>query len=149
MCTKVEGWSNAQTHLVKLWLDNDKALYDRVQTMLTLHSSRHTLAFALQNMIEAASPWANPRPTLYTDLLQSALNMVDWQEIADEYLAELSPVHPLFVGQWVMLPGDEPYQVLKIYSDGVSLDNGRPWRVYGWANLTNMSELDYWYKFDL
>jgi hypothetical protein len=77
------------TQVVRLWLDNDHALYLEVQDM-TREARKDAfpgvaLADALENLVRDLAPELTG---LYADLLTHALVAVDWRELARDYLEE-------------------------------------------------------------
>ena len=99
------GWTNYETWAVVLWIDNDQGSYTYWREQADLHyehaadrknaheglwtrrpAARSTLAAQIKEEFEEASPLAE-QPTVYSDLLAAALGEVDWHEIAD-YLIE-------------------------------------------------------------
>jgi hypothetical protein len=98
------GFTNYETWAVSLWLGNDAGSYqywrDATQEEWECAKSapasasrltpRETAAIALSQRlreeVEGGSPLADA--TLYTDLLQSALDQVDWYEVADNLLED-------------------------------------------------------------
>lgn len=85
------GYKNWETWNCKLWLDNDLDLYEYVKelvrdfnhtrTYLTIKEDFIlTLADSLSDFIEEYNPLAEA--SLYTDLLGSAINEIDFYEIA-------------------------------------------------------------------
>lgn len=89
------GWSNYETWVTALWIDNDYGTYqyrcELVEAVKQEHledSDRsYCLASGLQDWIESQNPLAE-NADLFADLLNSALSEIDWQEIAENYLAE-------------------------------------------------------------
>ena len=107
MCKEYNGWSNYETWLVKLWIDNDQGLYNTVQELAQeikgeaptsywvihwhrtkLEAAENMLADQLKEMIEEDNPLEDGAG-LYTDLMRSALSDVNWHEIAENILSEL------------------------------------------------------------
>jgi hypothetical protein len=81
---KYNGWSNYETWVVALWLDNEEGSYNywnEVAEGLDVYdlSKRLEEEFEEFNPVEATG--------VYSDLLTHALGRVDWYEIA-EHLKE-------------------------------------------------------------
>ena len=104
-----QGWSNYETWLVALWLDNERASYEYWRDHAASHrqhapecktvesgiwtiqeAAKYNLAEQLKEEVADASPLSES--SLYSDLLAAALDEVDWYELADHLLAELPPV---------------------------------------------------------
>lgn len=104
---KYEGWTNYETWAVALWIDNDKlrhqcwreAAAEARQHAPTCrqvvegiwpidNAARFLLAEWLKEDIIDEAPLDTP--TVYSDLLNSALGEVNWQEIADHLLEALA-----------------------------------------------------------
>jgi hypothetical protein len=102
---RYNGWTNYETWVTALWLDNDYATqcYWRQATQeckstaglaqqvkqgywTAEEAARFTLADRLKEEVTDAAPIAEA--SLYADLLGAALEEVDWREIADHYLAD-------------------------------------------------------------
>lgn len=100
-----EGWNTYETWAVSLWLSNDWGSYSTCRSLasearrhavkdsavangLWTHeeAARFHLARLLQELVEEGSPLTEP--TLYSDLLRSALEEVDWYQIAGSFLEQ-------------------------------------------------------------
>lgn len=96
---KYQGWTNHATWLVKLWIDNDRPAYttwrhitkeiwkkSRKNKVFTrMEVARNELSRRLKHHFE------NNMPSLkgfWQDLLQGAIEEVNWVEIAAEMLEE-------------------------------------------------------------
>ena len=92
---KYNGWNNYETWLVALWIDNEDGSYqyrcELVERVKEEHEEKddqeYCLASNLKDWIEEQNPLAECA-SLFTDLINSALSEVDWQEIAENFLAE-------------------------------------------------------------
>ncbi len=92
---KYNGWNNYETWAAALWIDNDYGSYqyrcELVEQVKEEHSEEsdraYYLASVLQDWIESQNPLAE-NADFFTDLLNSALSEIDWQEIAENFLAE-------------------------------------------------------------
>lgn len=87
------GWRNYETWVVKLWIDNDESSYNYWQerakeTLKDAATPTVELADELKYTHEAADP--TEEAGVYTDLLYSALGEVNWYEIAESILEEVS-----------------------------------------------------------
>ena len=91
MCQKYNGWTNYQTWNVKTWLDNEVGSYEMAREIARNSngesSPRQYVADNLKELIDGANPIAG-EASMFTDILQAALDDVDWYEIADAYLEE-------------------------------------------------------------
>jgi hypothetical protein len=103
---RYNGWTNYQTWVTALWLDNDQATQDywrevacecRDEAQATSQvddgiwtieqAARFTLADRAKEEISDGTPTVEA--SLYADLLGAALQEVNWQEIADHWLENL------------------------------------------------------------
>lgn len=99
------GWSNYETWLVSLWLDNEQPSYRfwreeaarcrrgaphcsqvREGTWTVEEAARFNLADRLKEQVTDDSPLREP--SMYSDLLGAALAEVDWDEVAERWLSE-------------------------------------------------------------
>lgn len=90
------GWTNYETWVVKLWMDNDETSY-RAQGELAEEARENDdpqswLAEHLKEDYEDASTTileaSNSGTSVWADLLGAALNEVNWWEIAEAILAD-------------------------------------------------------------
>lgn len=91
------GWSNYETWCVSLWLSNDEGLYNDTRSLAataneSLASSVYSLADALQDFVESLPEVeaVQSQASFVSDLFGKALGNVDWEEIAENLLSELS-----------------------------------------------------------
>jgi hypothetical protein len=84
------GWTNYETWLVNLWIQNDEDLYsqlhDMVVTVDTLFAAKEILMAWMDNEYDTYVEHA-PHG-LFQDLLRGALAEVDWYEIAKDWRDE-------------------------------------------------------------
>ncbi len=92
MTDTYNGWTNRETWLVGLWLDNEETSYTVCRMMarqtLEKEGDRAAGVFAtyLREEIENSIP---PLPGLAGDLMGVALAKVNWYEIAKHYLDDM------------------------------------------------------------
>ena len=92
---KYNGWNSYETWLTALWIDNEYSSYqyrcELVEQVKEEHEDEdereNCLAANLKDWIEEQNPLIESA-SLFSDLLNSALSEVDWQEIAENFLAE-------------------------------------------------------------
>lgn len=101
--TTYNGWTNYETWLVKLWIDNDQGAQEYWQERATeiaedeisnehddVAEAQSQAAYRLARDLEAYHDEFRPETVgVYADLLTSALGMVDWDEIARSMLDDL------------------------------------------------------------
>lgn len=94
---KYNGWTNYETWLVNLWMDNEEGsqsyysekaqeVYDSAQADAPFtREERATLDLA--DMLKDEYAEAVPEVTgLWADMINAALSEVDWHEIAEHYI---------------------------------------------------------------
>lgn len=103
---KYSGWTNYETWNVKLWIDNDESgqqywneqaqeAYDRAEAETDEGAPKYTkkenAAFELRDQLKDYFEESNPLPDagMYTDLLNAALSLVNWYEIAENLLEDV------------------------------------------------------------
>ncbi len=104
---KYNGWTNYETWLVNLWLDNDASTYaywlEQAQQQLSdtenckqvaggIWTLEQSAKYHLSNQIsvEVSESIESDSGTLAYDLMQSALQAVDWDAIAASRLAVIT-----------------------------------------------------------
>ena len=78
------GWTNYETWSVKLWMDNDNNCY--WEEIAKDYKDVLALARRIREEIEEANPLTEPN--MYSQLLNSALEEVNWEEIAESLLED-------------------------------------------------------------
>jgi hypothetical protein len=114
------GWTNYQTWVVNLWIDNDEGMHetmrewaqecmqDAIDKGCDADSARNDATYELGQRIEQwHDEYAPETQGVFADLLTRALGQVNWYEIAENYIDDLE----LFCAGWNMpgyLPDSEP-----------------------------------------
>ena len=80
------GWTNRETWLVSLWLNNDRDSYELLNNVLGLSTSNARKAEKLQNLIEDQMYDLELEASLWSDLLSTALAKVNWLEVIESNL---------------------------------------------------------------
>jgi hypothetical protein len=84
---------NYETHVTRLWFDNDPDLYEALQVNLESEPTAYALAQTLKVAVELAAENAGLTNGLVTDLFNGALSDVDFQALAEDYIAEWEREH--------------------------------------------------------
>lgn len=92
--TTYQGWTNYETWVVSLWLDNDEGSYNYVRELTDeateeakeeqYPEAKHILGDKLRAWLSESMP--NLGGTLWTYLLNAAFSEVGWTEIAENLL---------------------------------------------------------------
>lgn len=86
------GWTNYETWLVALWLDNERSSYEDIRQLvdenqkLEIYQLGDLIKGYVENMPEYLE--ATEKPSMINDLLTSALIEVDFTEIAQHLIDE-------------------------------------------------------------
>lgn len=97
---KYNGWTNYETWLVNLWMDNDSGSYDHwretAQEVYNDASADSTFtrderaALDLADQIKDSMEECQPEVTgLWADLMNAAMSEVNWHEIAEHLIADV------------------------------------------------------------
>jgi len=77
--TGYNGWSNYETWLVALWLNNDEASYNALEALKKKAGSDYSKAEQLEELTRELYEF---EPTgLVADLVNASFGWVDWMEI--------------------------------------------------------------------
>lgn len=77
------GWTNRETWLVSLWLNNDRNSYSIFSEALELNESNFVKAEWLDNHLRDEMYDLNLDASLWSDLLATALTKVNWLEVIE------------------------------------------------------------------
>jgi hypothetical protein len=76
------GWTNYETWLVALWLNNDQASYNALEALKAGDASEHRKAESLEELVRELYEF---EPVgIVADLVNSAFARVNWVEIVTE-----------------------------------------------------------------
>ena len=103
MCKEYNGYTNYETWNVALWIDNDEGtsqyirdeaieIYnDAAATEFSTKKQKAIYDFQswLKEYHEEANPLANDGGSTYSDLLQAALDSVNWYELAENWIDQI------------------------------------------------------------
>lgn len=76
------GWKNRETWLVNLWLTNDEGSAELLEDVAKRDGELHEKADWLETMIRESYERQYQQGSLWSDLMGTALNRVDWFELA-------------------------------------------------------------------
>lgn len=80
--TEYNGWTNYETWLVALWLNNDQASYSALEALKAGSESEHCKAESLEELVRELYEF---EPVgIVADLVNSAFARVNWVEIVSE-----------------------------------------------------------------
>jgi hypothetical protein len=101
--SEYNGWTNYETWVVNLWLDNDEGTQEMVKEWtldcIKIAKGSHDpyttpekkavrlLVESLKDWVDESNP-TNETSSLYADLLSAAISSVNYYEIADHYVTE-------------------------------------------------------------
>jgi hypothetical protein len=88
---RYNGWENYETWIVKLWIDRKESWYDHWRVRAEeLKEEGGDIMLLLSEELKYAFDDGDPlkEEGVFTDLLNSALSEVNWDEIAGSILAQ-------------------------------------------------------------
>jgi hypothetical protein len=77
------GWTNRETWLVSLWLNNDEASYQLLLEAISLNKTNFKKSEWLKSKLEDEMYDLPLEAGLWTDLLSTALAKVNWLEVIE------------------------------------------------------------------
>lgn len=77
------GWSNRKTWAVNLWITSEPETYDMLQRIIKAFDTVSEQAEELERCVRAGKDSLTGRPTMWSDLLSTALGRVNWYEIIE------------------------------------------------------------------
>ena len=91
------GWTNKETWLVNIWLNNDYDLYKHyVSTLTEIVEKQSNVLYTNRLVIDELKEivWEIYREEhrefgLINDLIETSLNNVDWSRLAEHYIEEI------------------------------------------------------------
>ena len=90
----MNGYKNAETYYASLWLDTSNATHAEVIRLamaaegLTEEDALRQVADALREFVEGRAPDLSG---LYADLMDNAIESIDFYTLAQEYMEEIKP----------------------------------------------------------
>jgi hypothetical protein len=93
MCKEYNGWSNWETWVAKLWLDNDEYVHAMIVEMVQDAKDSDGDGITGQELEEFVwntfdpdgAYWNLHNPSLFTEFIMSGMNTANWDEIASAY----------------------------------------------------------------
>ena len=80
---KYQGWTNHETWLIALHLNNEQALHNTLREMAREAKDKYTAAEAIEEWVDELNPW-DDACGMFSDLMNTALGKVNWIEIAED-----------------------------------------------------------------
>lgn len=91
MCEKYNGWTNYETWLAKLWMDNDYYVYKDMQAIGEMYKKTGESIFDFSKYIKNTMEESMPdlRASLFSDLLNASFSQIDFYEIAENIYSDI------------------------------------------------------------
>ena len=119
MCKPYNGYTNYETWAIALWLDNDQGTQEYMIELTEQANKPYELADMIKDYIEENNP-LNDQASMYSDLLQSAIDNCNFDEIADNYWTEYHKDEE----EQIMEKDKEVTKVIfRVFTDGYSMDD--------------------------
>jgi hypothetical protein len=89
------GWKNYETWAMALWIDNDRGSYTYSRELARDVIPRYEFATKKTELASQLRDWQEEEmpeleASVWSDLLRCAFSEVDWFEIAENYLSEIT-----------------------------------------------------------
>ena len=81
--TTYNGWTNRETWLVSLWLNNDQASYQALLQAYQQEDSKYTKAEWLQSELTLQLDDESSEASLWSDLLSTSFSRINWVEVIE------------------------------------------------------------------
>ena len=81
------GWSNRETWLANLWLTNDEASYGFLENICRRYDTNEDRASNLEYLLRDQMECEAEEPDMWSELLATAFNRVNWMEIVEGNLS--------------------------------------------------------------
>lgn len=85
---KYNGWANYQTWLCKIWIDNDLNTYQYYKEKAKQAKDISDFSHLLENDFTQKAYSLTGESGFYCDLMQNAINKIDFHEIAESLINE-------------------------------------------------------------
>jgi hypothetical protein len=82
------GWTNYESWLVALWLDNDQLSHETARELATEAASDMEAGNAIKADVENTCGVGDTEAGMISDLINAALSRVDWREIGAHFRAD-------------------------------------------------------------
>ena len=78
------GWKNVETWVIALWLNNDQNVYNETRDVDKVKCDYDAMN-AIEEMVKECNPLIKG---MYADIINHALNQVDWLAIAKSFMED-------------------------------------------------------------
>lgn len=83
VATEYNGWTNRETWLTNLWLNNDMGSYEQLQEICRKDCEVWEKAEELETQFQDQLEDMYDYPTFWSDIIGTALDRVDWYRIVE------------------------------------------------------------------
>ena len=88
---KYNGWTNYETWVINIWVDNDEEIYLTIRDIINSYDwtgKTYELSKVLQEWYDKKVEKLGLENGVMHDLLTGALSAVNWYELADHYITD-------------------------------------------------------------